>query len=393
LVSILNVEQTAMPVPRVPSSLPPKPAVHFEEISVVTSILGGGSLANTPDPLVPFRASSIRGHLRFWWRATRGAAFATTEALHAAESAIWGSTEKASPISIWTDKLRLSSPVPALVIRHVNGKKERDYLQPQYALFPAQQTDIRNICKAGEFRLHFSVPPQLQDDFDAALHHWISFGGYGARTRRGLGSLFNPVYSGLERRYNTQQLLGDGSRRAWPTLKGSRLVIGGQTMPHTQAWEAAIKALSDFRQQRTRKMGRSLFPEPDEIRRLRNEYAIDHPTPINVDGDFPRAKFGLPIIFEFRRDGDRSGDPTKNTLVIDKDRDRFASPIIVKAMSVSKTHSRPIALFLNTAGVPETLTLTANNREDVKVQRGPRPVLSQFLAFAKNEWNGTEETL
>jgi len=140
-------------------------------------------------------------------------------------------------------------------------------------------------------------------------------------------------------------------------------------------------------------MGRSLWPEPDAIRDIRRESAPIHSTPINGDGDFPRAKFGLPIIFHFRTDAHRAGDPTDNTLVIDKDRDRFASPIIVKAIAVSPTHSRPMALFLNTGGVPETLTLTAKDRPDVLVKRGPRPVLSEFLAFAAQEWKGTEVKL
>src|SRR5258708_3373767 len=70
------------------------------EIEVITPIAGGGVEAKTPDPVTPVRGTEIRGQLRFWWRATRGAAFDTVARLKEREDEIWGSTKKASQVAV-----------------------------------------------------------------------------------------------------------------------------------------------------------------------------------------------------------------------------------------------------------------------------------------------------
>ena len=55
------------------------------EISVITPLFGGGAEPGVADLLAPVRASSIRGHLRFWWRACKCANFATADELFGAE--------------------------------------------------------------------------------------------------------------------------------------------------------------------------------------------------------------------------------------------------------------------------------------------------------------------
>jgi CRISPR/Cas system CMR-associated protein Cmr1 (group 7 of RAMP superfamily) len=42
-------------------------------VRIVTALYGGGVEAGMIDTLTPFRAPSVRGHLRYWWRATCGA--------------------------------------------------------------------------------------------------------------------------------------------------------------------------------------------------------------------------------------------------------------------------------------------------------------------------------
>lgn len=70
------------------------------DIEVITPIFGGGVEAGRIDPEHPIRESSIRGHLRFWWRATRGAQFTDVRELLQREGEIWGSTENPSPVEI-----------------------------------------------------------------------------------------------------------------------------------------------------------------------------------------------------------------------------------------------------------------------------------------------------
>ncbi|NPV63073.1 MAG: type III-B CRISPR module RAMP protein Cmr1 [Methanotrichaceae archaeon] len=55
---------------------------------MITPIFGGGVKVGENDLVTPIRASSIRGHLRFWWRATRGARFETSSQLFDREGEI-----------------------------------------------------------------------------------------------------------------------------------------------------------------------------------------------------------------------------------------------------------------------------------------------------------------
>ncbi|MCC7418556.1 MAG: type III-B CRISPR module RAMP protein Cmr1 [Acidobacteria bacterium] len=59
-------------------------------LEVVTPILGGGVEARSIDEVDVIRAPSVRGHLRFWWRALYAAQYANADALYQRESALWG---------------------------------------------------------------------------------------------------------------------------------------------------------------------------------------------------------------------------------------------------------------------------------------------------------------
>ncbi|GIQ67002.1 hypothetical protein PACILC2_55700 [Paenibacillus cisolokensis] len=71
------------------------------EIQTVTPMIGGSSTPGKVNEKEPVRSASIRGHLRFWWRATRGAAFAEVSDLRRREAEIFGDTETPSRVKIW----------------------------------------------------------------------------------------------------------------------------------------------------------------------------------------------------------------------------------------------------------------------------------------------------
>ena len=56
--------------------------------------------------------------------------------------------------------------------------------------------------------------------------------------------------------------------------------------------------------------------------------------PVHPVQKFPRGKFGLPIIFEFKKDDVRNGDPKKSTLQ-GSEHDRLASPLILRPIDCS----------------------------------------------------------
>src|SRR5438270_10146477 len=70
------------------------------DFRVMTALYGGGAEAGQNDLEDPFRIPSIRGQLRFWWRATIGGQYEDADRLREAESKIWGSTEHASRVRL-----------------------------------------------------------------------------------------------------------------------------------------------------------------------------------------------------------------------------------------------------------------------------------------------------
>ncbi len=209
------------------------------EIQVITPLFGGGAKAGENDEVTLIRPSSIRGHLRFWWRATRGARFEAVEELRQREGEVWGTTENPSPVSIeiaveerdepsecahykWNPKKRRGEGGYDLRWSHPFNRRGNPLT---YVLFPFQGTppDSENpklptkIVRSVRFRLTVRIPKQelirryipvynkqreekgltqlvdedhnIEIDVEAALWAWVNFGGIGARTRRGCGAL------------------------------------------------------------------------------------------------------------------------------------------------------------------------------------------------------------
>src|SRR5437879_5029216 len=61
-------------------------------LAVVTPLFGGSAIAGEPDADLPVRAASVRGNLRFWWRACNAARFRTARELFNEEARIWGAS-------------------------------------------------------------------------------------------------------------------------------------------------------------------------------------------------------------------------------------------------------------------------------------------------------------
>lgn len=342
--------------PSRPEHAIPWPASNYTrqsyEIDVVTPLFGGGVEAGQTDPVTPIRIPSIRGQLRFWWRATRGAAFGTVEELRQRETEIWGSTENPSPLVLVVETV--GSPV-----WRQPPEYGFDRFGPEaYSLFSAKQNGAV-LCREGlRFRLVVTwpqgqvlqarrdrdneqrrqahlplLPAKLEDitlDVETAWRAWLQFGGIGARTRRGCGALHTTA-----------------NEMRWPLagVPGGVMLLGRGCSTPLEAWKEAIKVYQKFRQDfrgpRHKKTlrsgnvanvpGRSHWPEPDSIRKLTGcslKPAVgapasdappdvntnDHSTPV-VPSDilpaFPRASLGLPIIFHFAADGPGEKRPAR----------------------------------------------------------------------------------
>jgi len=360
----------------------------------MTALYGGGVVAGENDIEDPFRVPSIRGQLRFWWRATAGGRCESVDELRREEEQLWGSTEHASRV-----RLRIlnadrgsgrlaAGPGP-------DGRWQK--LQPDYALFPAQE-DRRNIGEiyiGGRFSLEVALPTGTPEsalaEIDRTLWAWVTFGGIGGRTRRGAGALYCPQYLYS---WKADAFQGTGASREWPILKGGTVVIGSRPSSWPECWEECIRLLRDFRQDRLRPRGRSRWPEPDAIRILRDKHAPHH-APMSRDRIFPRAALGLPIIFHFKT----PEDPTPNTLnVLDRDdkETRMASPVILKPWAISPSEAISLLVVLNAPEAPKgSLALLQAKpkaetcREEADFDRGDgKAVLRNLVARAERDWAG-----
>lgn len=362
---------------------------------LITPLFGGGVKAGEADPITTIRGSSIRGQLRFWWRACRGGAFADLEQMKKAEDAIWGTASKdkkgekpASKVQVFVKVKDHGKAVkPFEVIQKIkdgkpeyrNGKpipqiKNIENVAPSYAAFPLrpeQRTIYVNmpttpIKENVSFILEIKFPKDLQTDVEAALWAWETFGGIGARTRRGFGAISllsidqKPVT--LPAINNFESFISQQLKKhvvdvvKWPSdLPHLTKNLAHKSVPRpnstkaTDVWSYLIKTLKEFRQERNpgskpNRPGRSRWPEPDYIRNLTGQHTSSH-SPTNKLNKFPRAAFGLPIIFQFNPDDynrnnpyDSNSDPRTTMLILSGsgiESDRLASPLILRPIKCS----------------------------------------------------------
>jgi CRISPR-associated protein Cmr1 len=336
----------------------------------LTPVFGGGVSIDTlepwkkhADPRTPVRVPSIRGQLRFWWRACNPRGCDNPARLLEEEAKVFGSTTakvsgstmKASPLSIAV----VNGPEPA---RDVQVFKDRfvvvdDKQGRAYAAFPLRDTGKDGTRHGvlhehpGTFTLALRYPASIAEGVEAALWAWAHFGGLGGRTRRGFGAVAE-----VGRNRGSLATIDDGWTRfvsgalvPWPhlpALGARRIRTKGGWKSGADAQEYLLGVLRRLRQGDIgrrreaddvpgRHPGRSYWPEPDAIRERMDARAPDHKKRVTQIDAFPRAAFGMPIIFHFK---DRL-DPPDTTLmpqVIDPTtgrlevKGRLASPLILR---------------------------------------------------------------
>ena len=329
----------------------------------LTYVFGGGVRVRDHekhgDPVTPVRVPSVRGQLRFWWRACNPSGCKTVEELRKREGEIWGTTSQASRVEV-TVADQLKSPRSVAVYEY-NDKRRlvpcRGMHEIAYGAFPLQPS--RDDQQAGAqpwglydygnaaFTLRFSYLEEYRNDVEAALWAWETFGGLGGRTRRGFGAIArvgdqNAAVKDELKKYHANPLIP-----GVPSLSGSRFRVEKQRRDTAlDAWKAGLRLLQQMRQgpgfgrneppKSSRKpAGRSRWPEPDEIRRLTRKSAPIHQEPFVQVQRFPRAAFGMPIVFHFHpgspHEPGSQGDPGMKPLELrPMGFERFASPLIIR---------------------------------------------------------------
>ncbi len=358
-------------MPREIPDCPKKPnltpeAGHAYEIELITPMVGGGASAGEVDPHFPIRPTAIRGQLRYWWRLICGPLLG--DGMWQREEEIFGSTEFPSPLGV-----------------RVEAPPIKDWVEPsaistpslKYLLFPSIENDQRLAKEGLTFRLDLTwenedslgkrraaqnvcrvreKKPPLADriaspdqEIDLAIRAWLTFGGVGARTRRGCGALFvkksTPAWNVGDAQSWLRQFLQPGSGI-------EKILCLQQPMSYLDAWRRVAETWKSFRQPGPARRGESRrrFPEAETIRRATGRRSPrGRAVPESeVPNGFPRAELGLPIIFQFKDATDpepttvnRSGNDTNG-----RPFQRMASPFILKPFATRKDRAIPLIVLL-----------------------------------------------
>lgn len=336
------------------------------EYELITPLFGGGVTTKQADEISVIRATEIRGHLRFWWRATRGGQFATLETLKKAEDKIFGSTDVYSALQIEIEVENRGQNFPPQNDLKGNPQPINKIQSPlSYVAFSLRDENNAQIIENVGFVVKLSYPSELTNDVNAALWAWELFGGLGARTRRGFGSIQNKNYLPMNKNaieIDIQNGLSINlSRGNWlsdvPHLQAFASTKYKITSPRNtmiDTWKYLIDSYQRFRQFRrpTPFRSRSNWTEPDAIRRLFPRCVHPrHSIPKTTVDKFPRANFGLPIIFKFM--GEADGDPPVTTLEGHSEKQkRLASPLIFRVVKCAEGKFIGIAIILSGIRMP-----------------------------------------
>ncbi len=403
---------------------------EIRKYKVITPLYGGGEETQKADSVTTVRATEVRGHLRFWWRATRGGTFSgNLKSMKEAEEEIWGSPGEEK------------KPGPSkVIVTIVSANRGRDFQATDrndnsidnigkpnskdgYVAFPLRELNHPVLRENVEFTLQIGYPSHndeginFVEEVNSALRAWEIFGGIGARTRRGFGALQCVEVDGRNQEAPKMDEIRDHIQKQLPTGKKwpagiphlasdphqYREIRRGANSNPIGVWRDLIGQLQSFRQDRNGRFGRSLWPEPDEIRRKTGDHLDPRHVPQHHVRKFPRGKFGLPIIFEFKREDTRAGDPKKTTLQ-GADHDRLASPLILRPIvcsdgmvglaailewgpiNSSESYTPPGGLLLTSKDYndfPVESNLNAAEAAQIPPLNGEPNVLKAFLKFLK----------
>ncbi len=386
------------------------------EYEVITALFGGGVTPAEADPITTIRASGIRGHLRFWWRACRAAKFGNLAEMKRTEDALWG-TAAAHNTASGPSRVQISVIADTSRAQVLTATDPRNQAIPVgspaspygYVAWPLMDKPKGRLLRGITFTLTLTFPASDTKDVEAALWAWETFGGVGARTRRGFGALRPIVVKNQQ-----PDLPQSNTVEAWLQEGLDKHVAEGvasDKVPHLnrdgdrslrctnrfngpnaalECWRDLIKALHDFRQARSGNQGRgkSDWPEADAIRKITGKPTGGR----SIIEKFPRAAFGLPIIFHFK---DHSDPPGTTLQGADKEATRLASPLILRPLACAEGYvglaivldgtqvtARSLELRGGTEKPKEVhADLTEPEARDITVLHGDTDVLEAFLDY------------
>jgi len=384
---------------------------EVREYELITPLFGGGVTPGSSDEVTTIRGTEIRGQFRFWWRATRGGlSGGNLDRMREMEGMIWGrvgggAVRTPSQVDIAVEVTKGGREKKVFTSRNSRTSVLDEWRKLSYLLWPLQPQDDRPAGKLHDevaFKLHIRFPADLREDVDAALWAWETFGGIGARTRRGFGAVklvaVNGVKADLPYAPDAQEWILEGLRRhivakgtngglAWPggvphLSRSPRMKVTRPLETPRKAWEVLIDRLRAFRQSRGRggSRGRSDWPEAEAVREIVFGRRRNAGAPFVKK--FPRAAFGLPIEFHLRGETDAE-------LVPESGYNRLASPLILRPLAC-REGAVGVALILDGTSLPPGNLILKCEKTQCPVEANLTPQEARHIRPLRGKKNPTD---
>ncbi|MBM4330704.1 MAG: type III-B CRISPR module RAMP protein Cmr1 [Deltaproteobacteria bacterium] len=351
------------------------------DLEVITPLFLSGS----DQTAVELRAQSIRGQLRYWYRALLGGVGVTDlRELQELESDLFGSTERGSAFKLRVLRKGDQDQTPINNLNLGGGKPGITYL-----LFSAKMNRRSFIPVGTRFTIQISCwrnPRKHLQLAGCAVWCWVNLSGLGSRTRRGGGSLnvanvegeeidllpsFTQVgnspqlfqqyiSSGLEKvrklvaSQNNFDIRPVSGKPSFPVLApenlSSILVVNQVWDNWEKAMEEIGKKLMGFRRRR-----------PPDYENIKN--FISRGTTFNM---VERSAFGLPIQFRYTSLGGESAivDWKDSTASDQKKETRRASPLLIRFAKLAGGKYCTVLTFLRSQFLPNA------ERVRIKTKKG-----------------------
>lgn len=360
-------------------------------LETVTLLFAGGA---DPRGEPELRAASVRGVLRFWWRALVAGVIGdkNLETLRQEEAAVFGDTEQGSPVVV-----RLSGhthPQPFLPNQNQRGMN--------YLLWSMLRTNRQCLPFRAQFTLNVQTRPGASNGgeaFKGALASlWLlaHLGGLGSRSRRGGGSVqvtgaLTDIPTGMPdlrvQAQTPQQLcteLANGlqqlrtlvsARTATPTLPSANpefdvlhpsccriVVLSKQWSTWDQALDEVGQKFQTFRSRR-----------PPDYQNVKDVLSgnTNNLSPVH------RAAFGLPIVFYYRSLSGQQGTLEGRTY------ERRASPLLIRVIRLTNGAHTVVMTVFKAALLEHKGQLTLKQRGHAPVTAAP-PDLRLLDTFLNN---------
>lgn len=359
--------------------------------------LGGAEQGKSAE----WRAPSVRGHLRWWFRAVAGGRLGgDLSEVREAEATVFGSTDRASPLvvrtlnqpqitpagvqalgrgwlaqelaALWNDATeapiarlyleRNSKEVPSNPVAYL-GYGPITYQKERHGFFTSRPSLAPGTTLNLELSWRRGVRSDLAEIFQEALWAWLHLGGVGGRGRRGFGALRCTKVDGQT---PPQQFAGDAKQiqeRACALIAGSTTPSSGAQWSHftsqsrillgvqpCSSGPAALEQLGAWLMSYRRRYGATIdgrqLASGAAVAGRDYQWAELGATPASEP--IPdRVGFGLPLAFGGQ--GSKVAIARGATVPIAAGRPedpRRASPLLGSVVAVTGTDYRPILTYL-----------------------------------------------